>query len=85
MTDLNDVTPNEIWPGPAGCFHPPHVRDEILRVAENEITYDDVARSGLTFAPWYSKVYLAEQRVLKAPSQEKQPEPEIEPLRRRIE
>jgi hypothetical protein len=54
-------TDAEIWPD-AISRPSASARAEIRRVAE-EITSEEVADSGLTFAPWYVKFYLAEGRV----------------------
>jgi hypothetical protein len=58
-TSIYDATDNDIWPDPAG--RPPcELRAEIRRVAQDEVAFEDVEASGLTFAPWFSRFYLAQ-------------------------
>jgi hypothetical protein len=44
--------------------HPPEIEREIFRVPRDKVTADDVARSGCNYAPWYTRLFLAEGRVL---------------------
>lgn len=52
------ATPRDVWPDGSG--HSREVEDEIMRVAKHEVTAEDVARSGQTFASWYIPYFLAE-------------------------
>jgi hypothetical protein len=90
-TTIYDATDNDVWPDPAE--RPPlAMRAEIRRVAKDEITFEDVEASGLTFAPWFCRFYLAQGIVrarMDAAKAEPRPAPASEPaelrqLRRRV-
>jgi hypothetical protein len=89
-TTVYDATDNDIWPDPGGR-PPPVMRKEIRRVAQDEITVKDVQASGLTFAPWFSRFYLA-QGIVRARMDAAKAEPspalaaaeELRQLRRRV-
>ena len=57
-----DAQDYDIWPD-ASARPPSAMREVIRQVAQDEVTLEDVEDSGLTFAPWFSKFYLAEHRV----------------------
>jgi hypothetical protein len=59
-TSIYDAGDNDIWPD-ASDRPPPAMREEIRQVAQIEITEQDI--ESLSFAPWYAKFYVAEQRV----------------------
>jgi hypothetical protein len=90
-TTIYDPTDSDIWPDPAGR-PPPAMREEIRRVAQDEITFEDIEASGLTLAPWFCRFYLA-QGLVRArmdavkteppPASAADPE-ELRQLRRRI-
>jgi hypothetical protein len=61
MLTVHTAKPKDIWPDGSGYSR--QIEDEIIRVARNEITNEDVTRSGLSFAPWFIPFYLAEERV----------------------
>ena len=61
-TTIYDAQDHDIWPDPVDR-PPPAMREAIRQVAQDEITLEDIQDSGLTFAPWFSKFWLAEQRV----------------------
>jgi hypothetical protein len=56
---VNTATEADIWPD--GCPYPPSVRDEIIHVARNEISADDLR--DVKVAHWYAPYFVAEQRV----------------------
>jgi hypothetical protein len=70
---------DDIWPpSSGGCPHPPAVRDEIIRVAREEVTEAECRAA--PFAHWYRPFYVAELKVLER--QQRQPkEAEIDRLR----
>jgi hypothetical protein len=86
-----DAQDHDIWPDPADR-PPPAMREEIRRIARDEVTAEDVEASGLTFAPWFCRFYLA-QGIVRArmdtaktePRQAPAAEPaELQALRKRI-
>jgi hypothetical protein len=58
-TTVYDAQDYDVWPDANGR-PPPAMRAEIRRVAQDEITFEDVQASGLTFAPWFTRFYLAQ-------------------------
>jgi hypothetical protein len=88
-TTVYDATDNDIWPDPAGR-PPPALRAEIRRVAQDEVTEQDI--ESLNFAPWFSKFYVAQgivQARRDAAKAEPPPAPAADPeelrqLRRRV-
>ena len=63
MITTRTATVDDIWPpGSGGCLHPPAVRDEIIRVAREEVTEAECRAA--PFAHWYRPFYVAEQKVL---------------------
>jgi hypothetical protein len=56
---VNTATEADIWPD--GCPYPPSVRDEIIHVARNEISADDLR--DVKVAHWYAPYFVAEQQV----------------------
>ena len=62
MLSVYTAEDNDVWPD-AASRPPPEVREEIRRIAQEEITLEDVQDSGYAFAPWFTKFYLAEGRV----------------------
>jgi hypothetical protein len=88
-TTIYDATDNDIWPDPAG--RPPlAMREEIRRVAQNEVTEEDI--ESLSFAPWYAKFYVAQGIVrarMDVARTEPSPAPALDPgelqqIRRRL-
>jgi hypothetical protein len=49
--------PSDVWPDGSGLS--PQAEREIMEIAKT-IPHDDVARSGLVFAPWFTPFYMAE-------------------------
>jgi hypothetical protein len=72
-----DAQDHDIWPDPADR-PPPAMREEIRRIARDEVTAEDVEASGLTFAPWFCRFYLA-QGIVRARMDAAKTEPKVEP------
>jgi hypothetical protein len=88
-TSIYDAKDSDVWPS-AAERPPPELREEIRRVAQTEVTEQDI--ESLSFAPWYAKFYVAQGIVgarmdaAKAARTEPHPAPafELQALRKRI-
>jgi hypothetical protein len=89
-TTVYDAQDYDIWPDPAER-PPPVMREEIRRIARDEVTAEDVEASGLTFAPWFCRFYLA-QGIVRArmdaaktePRQAPAADADLQTLRKRV-
>lgn len=89
MLTKHTATVGDIWPrDQGGCPHPRPVRDEIIRVAREEITaadLEDARIRGVPLTGWYLPFYLAEERVMARQQLGKTlQDQEIQDLRQRV-
>jgi hypothetical protein len=74
-TTIYDAKDSDVWPS-AAERPPPEQRAEIRRVAQDEVTEQDI--ESLSFAPWYAKFYVA-QGIVRARMDATKMEPKVEP------